>query len=46
MKWVADMLQTPLEELQESHHKHPGILHASTSMKIVIPANEDLKGAL
>lgn len=36
-KWMADMLQMPLEEVTDSQHKLFDILRTSTSSKISVP---------
>ncbi|EMP31178.1 Spermatogenesis-associated protein 17 [Chelonia mydas] len=40
MKWIADMLQIPLEEVREVHHKLQDIFHTWISIKIAILVNE------
>lgn len=42
MKWVADVLQTPLYVVQDSYHKLLDIFPISTSAWVTLPINEAL----
>lgn len=42
MKHITDMLQIPLEEVQDSLHKLLDILHTSAYAQVALPVNEAL----
>lgn len=42
MKWIADLLHIPLEEVQESQHKLLDILHMTSSSQVALLVNYSL----